>query len=81
MVAVFHRGYSQCPNGQPAGATAYRYDNQSLEPVSLPRSLRFRNFDPQTGLVTCVNLCVTIKGVIDSVSLENFSSCSSNRKL
>jgi len=34
----------------------------------------FPKFDPQTTMVTCVNLCVTITGIIDSVAMENLSN-------
>jgi len=73
MVAVFNRGYSQCPNGQTPGATAYDTTIKFGAGI-VATQFKFPKFDPQTGMVTCVNLCVTIKGVIDSVALENFSS-------
>jgi hypothetical protein len=73
MMVVFHRGYSQCPNGQPAGSTAYDTTIKFGAGV-VATQFKFPKFDPNTGMVTCVNLCVTIKGIIDSVALENFSS-------
>lgn len=73
MVALFHRGYSQCPNGQPAGSTAYDTTIKFGAGI-VSTQFKFPKFDPNTGQVTCVNLCVTIKGIIDSVALENFSS-------
>jgi len=73
MTVVFHRGYSQCPNGQPAGSTAYDTTIKFGAGV-VATQFKFPKFDPNTGMVTCVNLCVTIKGIIDSVALENFSS-------
>ena len=73
MIAVFNRGYSQCPNGQAPGSTAYDTTIKFGAGI-VATQFKFPKFDPQTGLVTCVNLCVTIKGVIDSVALENFSS-------
>jgi len=38
--------------------------------------LKFPKFDPNTAMVTCVKLCVTITGVVDSVSIENNSTSS-----
>jgi hypothetical protein len=73
MVAVFNRGYSQCPNGQTPGSTAYDTTIKFGAGI-VATQFKFPKFDPQTGMVTCVNLCVTIKGIIDSVALENFSS-------
>jgi len=73
MVAVFNRGYSQCPNGQPAGSTAYDTTIKFGAGV-VATQFKFPKFDPHTGMVTCVNLCVTIKGIIDSVAMENLSS-------
>ena len=73
MMAVFHRGYSQCPNGQPGGTTAYDTTIKFGAGI-VATQFKFPKFDPNTGMVTCVNLCVSIKGIIDSVALENFSS-------
>jgi len=65
--------YAQCPDGQPAGGTAY--DTTILLPAGLvSKEVKFPQFDPQSGMVTCVRLCVTIKGIVDTVALQNFSS-------
>ena len=69
--------FGQCPDGQPAGGTAY--DTTILLPAGLvSKEVKFPQFDPQAGMVTCVRLCVTIKGIIDTVALQNFSSSSQN---
>ena len=73
MTAGFQPGYSQCPNGQPTGSTAYDTTIKFGAGI-VATQFKFPKFDPNTGMVTCVNLCVTIKGIIDSVALENFSS-------
>ena len=73
FMVVFNRGYSQCPNGQPSGSTAYDTTIKFGAGV-VATQFKFPKFDPQTGMVTCVNLCVTIKGIIDSVAMENLSS-------
>ena len=65
--------YSQCPNGQPAGATAYD-TTIAFGAGIVSTQLKFPKFDPQTGMVTCVKFCITIKGIIDTVALENFSN-------
>jgi Secretion system C-terminal sorting domain len=69
--------YAQCPDGSPSGGTAY--DTTILIPAGIVnKEVKFPQFDPQTGMVTCVNLCVTIKGIVDTVALQNFSSSSQN---
>lgn len=75
---VFSNGlYAQCPDGRPSGGTAY--DTTILIPAGIvSKEVKFPQFDPQTGMVTCVNLCVTIKGVVDTVALQNFSSSAQN---
>jgi hypothetical protein len=78
MMAILHQGYSQCPNGQVAGSTAYDTTIRFGAGI-VATQFKFPKFDPHTGMVTCVNLCVTIKGIIDSVALENFFECSPNR--
>ena len=40
--------------------------------------VKFPKFDPLTGMVTCVRLCVTIKGIVDTVALENFTNAPQN---
>lgn len=66
---------AQCPDGQPAGATAF--DTTIATPAGInSMELKFPQFDPQNGMVTCVTLCVTITGIVDSVSIENNSASS-----
>ena len=77
LLFMFASVYAQCPNGQPAGGTAY--DTTILLPAGLvSKEVKFPQFDPQSGMVTCVLLCVTIKGIIDTVALQNFSSSAQN---
>lgn len=62
--------YAQCPEGQPAGQTAF--DTTVTIPSGLYNTtVKFPKFDPTTGMLTCVKLCITITGVIDSVAIEN----------
>lgn len=71
------RAYAQCPDGQPAGGTAF--DTTIMIPAGIvAKEVKFPKFNPESGMVTCVRLCVTIKGIIDTVALQNFSSSSQN---
>lgn len=66
-------GHSQCADGQPSGQTAY--DTTFVFGSGIVATeVKFPKFDPSTGMVTCVRLCVTIRGIIDTVSLENFTN-------
>jgi len=73
MLYCFGQGYAQCPNGQPGGSTAFD-TTIAFGSGIVSTQVKFPKFDPHTGMVTCVNLCVTIKGIIDSVALENLSN-------
>ncbi len=66
-------GYSQCPDGQPAGGTAYD-TTIVFETGITSMSVKFAQFDPQNGMVTCVRLCVTITGVVDTIGVQNRAS-------
>lgn len=72
-IFLVNKGIAQCPNSGAGGTTAYdttiRFGSGIVNKV-----VKFPKFDPQTGMVTCVRLCVTIKGIIDTVALENFSN-------
>jgi hypothetical protein len=64
---------AQCPYGGTPGTTAFD-TTIKVGPGILTKQLKFSKFDPQTGMVTCVKLCVTIKGIIDTVAIENYTS-------
>lgn len=68
-----HLSYAQCPNGQISGQTAYDTTIAFGSGV-VATQVKFPKFDPVNGMVTCVKLCVTIKGIIDTVALENFTN-------
>src|SRR4030095_6002539 len=75
MLVKINSGSAQCPDGQPEGGTAF--DTNIFIPAGLvSKDVKFPQFDPQSGMVTCVKLCVTIKGIVDTVALQNFSSSS-----
>jgi hypothetical protein len=64
---------AQCPYGQPGGNTAF--DTTIIFGSGIVSTeVKFPKFDPQNGMVTCVRLCVTIRGIIDTVALENFTN-------
>ena len=78
LLASFnHLSYSQCSGGGPAGQTAYDTTIAFGSGV-VSTEVKFPKFDPLTGMVTCVRLCVTIKGVVDTVALENFTNAPQN---
>src|SRR5262245_9836864 len=65
--------FAQCPGGQPNGQTAY--DTTIATPEGINTMLiKFPQFNPMSGMVTCVRLCITITGIVDSVSVENNSA-------
>ena len=73
LVLFSHVSYSQCPGGGIGGQTAY--DTTIAFGSGIVSTLvKFPKFDPQSGMVTCVKLCVTIKGIIDTVALENYTN-------
>jgi hypothetical protein len=73
QIALSQFSYGQCPNGEIPGATAF--DTTISFPTgttSIP--VKFPKFDPQNGMVTCVRLCVTITGIIDTLAMQNFAA-------
>ncbi len=64
---------AQCPYGGIPGTTAFD-TTIVLGSGIVTTQIKFSKFDPQNGMVTCVKLCVTIKGIIDTVALENFTN-------
>jgi hypothetical protein len=73
MLNLFKISYTQCPNSGTPGTTAYD-TTIAFGAGIVSTQVKFPKFDPQTGMVTCVKLCVTIKGIIDTVALENYSN-------
>ncbi len=70
------RSYAQCPDGSPQGATAW---DQTI-PVDVGFTdvdVSFPKFNPANGMVTCVKLCMTITGIIDSAWVENYNASGS----
>jgi hypothetical protein len=64
---------AQCPFGFIPGTTAY--DTTIATPPGINTLfVKFPQADPLAGMVTCLRLCVSITGVVDSISVENNSA-------
>jgi hypothetical protein len=68
-----HLSYAQCAGGGPGGQTAYDTTIATPEGIN-SMQIKFPKFDPLNGMVTCVKLCISITGIVDSVSVENNSA-------
>jgi Secretion system C-terminal sorting domain len=73
LVSFSQVSMAQCAGGGPGGQTAYD-TTIAFGSGIVSTDIKFPKFDPQSGMVTCVKLCITIKGIIDTVALENFSN-------
>jgi hypothetical protein len=73
LISYSHLSYAQCPGGQPGGLAAFDTTIATPEGINTMQ-IKFPQFDPLAGMVTCVRLCVTITGIVDSVSVENNSA-------
>jgi hypothetical protein len=65
--------FAQCVGGGPSGQTAYDTTIATPEGINTMQ-ISFPKFNPLNGMVTCVKLCISITGVVDSVSVENNSA-------
>ncbi len=64
---------AQCPYGITPGQVSY--DTTIITPAGINTLLvKFPQANPFDGLLTCLRLCITITGVVDSVSVENNSA-------
>lgn len=64
---------AQCPYGFPSGEVAY--DTTIATPPGINTLfVKFPQADPYDGLLTCLRICISITGVVDSVSVENNSA-------
>lgn len=79
LLLIFKQvSYAQtCPDGSPQGGTAYDTTIRIGSGI-VNTNIKFPKFDPSTGMVTCVNLCVTIKGIIDTIAVENYEFANNN---
>jgi hypothetical protein len=62
-----------CPDGSPQGGTAYDTTIAFASGVTSTQ-VNFPKFNPASGMVTCVRLCITITGVVDTLAMQNFAS-------
>lgn len=62
-----------CPDGSPQGGTAFDTTIAFASGVTSTQ-VQFPKFNPQSGMVTCVRLCITITGVVDTLAMQNFAS-------
>lgn len=75
QLCIIDRAKAQCPYGFPPGSTAY--DTTIATPPGINTLfVKFPQADPYQGMVTCLRLCISITGVVDSVSVENNSTSS-----
>lgn len=65
--------HAQCSGGAPGGLATFD-TTIAFGSGIVSTDVKFPKFDPVNGMVTCVKLCVTIKGIIDTVALENFTN-------
>jgi hypothetical protein len=72
LILYSKNGYAQCPNGQPAGGTAFDTTIRFASGVT-NKQIKFPKFNPQSGMVSCVKLIVTMTGIIDTSAFENLS--------
>jgi Secretion system C-terminal sorting domain len=68
---------AQCPFGIIPGSTAF--DTTINTPAGINTlQIKVPKIDPYTGMITCLRICVSITGVVDSVSVENNSASPQN---
>lgn len=68
---------AQCPYGIIPGTTAF--DTTINTPAGINTlQIKVPQIDPYTGMITCLRVCVSITGVVDSVSVENNSASPQN---
>lgn len=61
---------AQCPYGFIPGSTAY--DTTINTPPGINSlQIKLPQADPLAGMVTCLRVCISITGVVDSISIEN----------
>lgn len=78
LLFIFSAGaFAQCPYGITPGATVF--DTTINTPAGINTlQIKVPQIDPYTGMITCLRVCVSITGVVDSVSVENNSASPQN---
>lgn len=75
LIAAGQKTLAQCPYGFPSGQVAY--DTSIATPPGINTLyVKFPQADPADGYLTCLQICISITGVVDSVSVENNSATS-----
>jgi hypothetical protein len=74
LTIITQKGLAQtCPDGSPQGGTAF--DTTIAFPAGVTNTaVKFPQFDPQNGMVTCVRLRITLTGVVDTLGMQNFGA-------
>ncbi len=71
IFVFFERGHAQCPSGN-SPATSIGFDTSfSIPAGSTSMPIYLKKFDATNGMVSCMRLCLSITGVVDSLSFEN----------
>lgn len=69
---IVTKSYAQCPEGYGAPTTSIAFDTSFAIPAgSTSMPVYLPKFDPAGGMVNCMRLCLTITGIVDSLSFEN----------
>lgn len=77
FLVLQHTATAQCPWGITPGSTMY--DTTINTPPGINTLLiKVPQADPMAGMVTCLRVCISITGVVDSVSVENNSASPQN---
>lgn len=72
QAAVHSNSFSQCADG--STATPVMMDTVIRFSAGVTSTqVKFPQFDPEQGMVTCVKLTVTMTGVVDTVNMQNLS--------
>jgi hypothetical protein len=76
LQAVFYMGAkAQCVDGNPP--TSKILDTTIyFETGVTSTNVKFPQFDPETGMLSCVKLTTTMMGIIDTVAMQNLSNSS-----
>ncbi|MDB5208061.1 MAG: type sorting protein [Flavisolibacter sp.] len=73
LILYSETGFAQCPNGQPSGGIAF--DTTVSFPVGvIHQQIKFPKFNPQNGMLSCVKLIITMTGIIDLTTFQNYAA-------
>lgn len=74
LILYSKTGYGQfCPDGSPSGGVAF--DTTVSFPVGvIHQQIKFPKFNPQKGMLSCVKLVITMTGIIDQTTFQNYAA-------